>query len=166
MKSKWVIWSSDCDLSDWLDDLRTAYPDKTESELAEIMYETNREYLEDERMNLNITLPEQIVCIADLGLWDGRRHGYRVLRSGNISECLYSEYDATWYVDRFRNLWCEERHHDGTNRLLYRMWKTGISECAKSRFLLKILEGTLTADDISRYTKRIGDPICELYGWE
>lgn len=166
MKGNHVIWTSDVDFVDWRDDLEEQYPDATEDELYRIMYETNADYLEDERINLNIQLPEAIVCIADLGLWNGRKSGYRVITSGNISDCLYSEYDPTWFVDRYGNLRCDAVHHDGTNHYLYRMWKPGLSDTAKENFLCKIYEGKATSADVSRYTRRIGDYIGKVYGWE
>lgn len=161
-----VIWTSAVDIDDWRDDLKEQYPDATEEELYQIMCETNADYLEDERVNLNIQLPEAIVCIADLGLWNGRHSGYHVIKSGNIKDCLYSNYDPTWYVDRYGNLRCDDVHHDGTNHYLYRMWKPGLSESAKESFLWKIYEGKATSADITRYTRRIGDHIGKVYGWE
>lgn len=161
-----VIWTSAVDIDDWRDDLKEQYPDATEEELYQIMCETNADYLEDERVNLNIQLPEAIVCIADLGLWNGRKSGYHIIKSGNIRDCLQSKYEPTWYVDRYGNLRCDDVHHDGTNHYLYRMWKPGLSESAKESFLWKIYEGKATSADITRYTRRIGDYIGKVYGWE
>lgn len=165
MNKKHIIWSSFCDYEDWKDDLEEQYPDLSENERHMLMYELNSDYLEDERTNLNIRLPEEIICIADLGLWNGRRSGYKVIRSGNIADCLYSQYEPTWYVDQYGNLRCDDVHHDGTNHYLYRMWKSGLSEYQKENFLLKIYEGTVTASDISHYTQRIGNHIGKVYGW-
>lgn len=166
MKKNHVIWTSDVDFVDWRDDLEEQYPDATENELYRLMCEINSDYLEDERINLNIQLPEEIVCIADLGLWNGRKSGYHIIKSGNIADCLYSKYDPTWFVDGYGNLRCDDVHHDGTNHYLYRMWKPGLSESAKNTFLWKIYEGTVTSADITRYTRRIGDYIGKVYGWE
>lgn len=41
------------------------------------MYERNSEYLDDERMNLDIQLDKPILVIVDLGLWNGRYSGYK-----------------------------------------------------------------------------------------
>lgn len=68
-----VIWSDiHLDYEDWRDNLEAEYPDMTEDERYQIMLETNRDYLDDERINLNIQLNEPILVIADLGLWNGR----------------------------------------------------------------------------------------------
>ena len=52
-----IIWSNaDLDYEDWRDDLEAEYPDLTESQRVELMYERNADYLDDERINLNIQL--------------------------------------------------------------------------------------------------------------
>ena len=161
---KHLIWSARPDFEDWKADLREEYPDVSEDDLYRIMYETNNEYLEDERANLNIRLPEEIVCIAELGLWNGRHSGYNIIGE-YIADCLYSNYDPTWFVDEYGDLRCDDIHHDGTNHYVYRMWKPGITESAKNTFLGKIYDGTVTRADIQRYTRRIGDYIADVYGW-
>ena len=162
-----VIWSNyDLDFDDWKDDLAEEYPDASTSMLEDLMYERNGEYLDDERTNLNIQLNEPILVIADLGLWNGRRMAYKEILSGNIRDCLYSDYDyTTWYVDRNGDFRCEDIHHDGTNHYLYRAYKDGISEEQKSRLKDKIYAGTATRSDITRVTKRLGDEIGKVYGW-
>ena len=43
-----VIWSNhNLDFEDWRDDLEAEYPDKTEDELYQLMYEINSDYLAD-----------------------------------------------------------------------------------------------------------------------
>lgn len=99
---KHVIWSDiDLDLDDWRESLEELYPNYPEDELYAIMCKSNAENLEDERANLNIQLSQPILVIADLGLWNGRRSGYREISSGKISDCLYTEMDyAEWYIDK------------------------------------------------------------------
>ena len=117
MNEKHIIWSNEnLDLDDWRDDLLEQYPDADEYELYRLMDETNGEYLNDERVNLNIQLSQPILVIADLGLWNGRRQGYKEIPSGNIRDCLYSQYDyTTWYVDDKGDFRCRDIQHDGTN---------------------------------------------------
>ena len=162
-----VIWSNyDLDFDDWKDDLAEEYPDASPSMLEDLMYERNGEYLDDERTNLDIQLNEPILVIADLGLWNGRRMAYKEIPSGNIRDCLYSDYDyTTWYVDRNGDFRCEDIHHDGTNHYLYRAYKDGVSEAQKERLKDKIYAGTATRVDITRVTKRLGDEIGKVYGW-
>ena len=89
-----IIWSNyDIDYEDWRDDLEEEYPELSEDERIALMYEINGEYLNDERANLNVQLSRPILVIGDLGLWHGRRMGYKEIESGRISDCLYSGRD-------------------------------------------------------------------------
>lgn len=82
-----------------------------------IMVKSNAENLYDERVNLNIQLSQPIIVIGDLGRWNGRVSGYKMIDSGNIKDCLYSDTDYTeWYVDKYGDLRADAVHHDGTNR--------------------------------------------------
>ena len=49
-----IIWSNDIDYDDWREDLEEQYPDLTEAERMELMYELNGDYLDDERSNLDM----------------------------------------------------------------------------------------------------------------
>ena len=123
------------------------------------------EALEWAREALNVLLDNDIVVIADLGLWNGRKSGYKVIESGNISDCLVSDSDyCEWYCDS-NNFRCTAHHHDGTNHYLYRMFKVGLTEHQKQTFLSKIYFGTATTKDMSRYTKSIRPNIAEVFGW-
>ena len=163
-----IIWSNyDLDYEDWRDDLEAEYPELTEDERIALMYEINGDYLDDERMNLNIQLSEPILVIADLGLWTGRHSGYKEIISGNIRDCLYSEYDyTTWYVDKDGDFRCDDVHHDGTNHYLYRVFKDSATVEQREDLLDKIYRGIATQMDIDRVTRRLGDEIGKVYGWE
>ncbi len=168
---EFTIWDSQIDLADWEDyfsdeEVLEAYGrELDEWEKYRIAEELNGDYLDDERMNLNIELPEDIVVIASLGLWNGRRGAYKLLR-GNISNCLYPTYDfAKFYVDEKMDLCGQESHHDGTNYYTYRMWKPGISHTTRRNFLRKVIDGTVTRRDITRVTKRLGDYVNDVYGF-
>ena len=80
MKEHKIIWS-DTDLyyDSWKDDLKAEYPDMNDSELNELMYEINQNNLSDQRINLDILLNRPIIVIADLGFWNGRKSGYKVI---------------------------------------------------------------------------------------
>ena len=125
-----LIWSNyDLDLEDWRDSLEELYPHYSEDELYEKMYDSNAANLDDERCNLNIQLSSPILVIGDLGLWYGRRTGYKEIDSGNIRDCLYSDTDyTTWYVDKCGELRCDAVHHDGTNHYRYRAYRDGVTD--------------------------------------
>lgn len=162
-----VIWSDiDLDLDDWRESLEELYPNYPEDELYAIMCKSNAENLEDERANLNIQLSQPILVIADLGLWNGRRSGYKEISSGKISDCLYTEMDyAEWYIDKNGDLKCDAIHHDGTNHYLYRVYKDNVSDTQIENLKAKLYEGTATRSDITRITRRLGDDIANVYGF-
>lgn len=162
-----LIWSNyHLELDDWRDDLLTENPDASETELYQMMHETNDSYLDDERVNLNIQLSRPILIIGNLGRWNGRFSGYKEISSGNIRDCLYSDTDySTWYVDRLGDLRCDAVHHDGTNYYLYRVYKPGVSDAQIDRLKEKIYNGIATRGDITRITQRLGDDIGKVYGW-
>ena len=164
---KHIIWSNyDLDYENWRDDLEAEYPDMSEEERISLMYEINGNYLDDERANLSIQLPQPILMIADIGRWDGRYSGYGEIKSGKISDCLYSELDyATWYVDKLGVLRCDAIHHDGTNHYLYRVYKPGVRESQIDLLKEKLYEGKATRADITRITRRLGDEIAKVYGF-
>ena len=163
-----IIWTDDLDYDDWKADLKEQYPDLTDDERMAMMYELNGDYLEDERTNLNIQLSRPILVVGDLGLWHGRRMGYKEISSGNIRDCLYSERDidsATWYVDKNGDLRCDAVHHDGTNHYLYRTYKDGVSDTQIEHLKEKLYRGIATRADITRVTRRLGDEIANVYGF-
>ena len=138
----------------------------SEEERIALMYEINGNYLDDERANLSIQLSQPILMIADIGRWDGRYSGYGEIKSGKISDCLYSELDyATWYVDKLGDLRCDAIHPDGTNHYLYRVYKPGIRESQIDLLKEKLYEGKATRADITRITRRLGDEIAKVYGF-
>ena len=161
-----VIWSNDLDYDDWKDDLEEQYPELSENERIALMYEINGDYLDDERSNLDIQLSRPILVVGDLGLWNGRRMGYKEIQSGNIRDCLYSDTDyVTWFVDRNGDFRCDAIHHDGTNHYLYRVYKDGVSETQIDNLKEKIYYGKATRADIVRVTRRLGDDIAKVYGF-
>lgn len=162
-----LIWSNyNLDYEDWKDDLEDEYPHLTEEERIEKMYDTNNDYLDDERCNLNIQLSCPIIVIGDLGFWYGRRTGYKEIESGNIKDCLYSDTDySTWYVDKDGDLCCEAIHHDGTNHYRYRVYKRGVTDEQIEDLKDKFYEGKVTEADILAVTDRLGDEIGRVYGW-
>ena len=162
-----IIWSNyDLDYEDWRDDLEAEYPELTEDQRIALMYEINGDYLDDERVNLNIQLSQPILVIGDLGLWYGRRSGYKEIESGNIRDCLYADTDySTWYVDKLGDLRCDAIHHDGTDHYLYRAYKDGVRESQIDLLKDKLYRGIATRADVTRITRRLGDDIARVYGF-
>lgn len=169
-----IIWSDvSLDPDDWRDDYKDFIEaneldddPNNEDELYQWMVETNADYLDDERINLNIQLSQPILVVADIGRWNGRFSGYRVIESGNIKDCLYTGMDMSeWYVDKYGDLRADGIHHDGTNHYLYRVFKDTATDTQRDNLLSKIYDGKATRADITRITKRLGDEIAKVYGW-
>lgn len=167
-----IIWQNYYfDLSDYREFLEEEYPDVTDTtEQYHLVSIMNDEYLDDERSNFSCIdrLNENIIIIADIALWNRRVKGYKEIYSQSASDCLKFEEDceyAEWYVDERNDLRARQSHHDGTNLLLYRSWKEGISDKQKQNFRDKICRGKVTRRDITRYTDSIGVKVKELYGW-
>lgn len=169
-----MIWSNrNLDIDDW----REGYAEflegnnidadpNDEQAIYKWMEETNNEYLNDERENLNIQLSQPIIIIGELGLWDGKRIGYKMIPSGNIKDCLYADTDyVEWYVDEAGDLRADAYHHDGTNHYLYRVFKDDLSETKIENFKEKVYQGTVTKADITKATVRLGDKIAAVYGF-
>lgn len=169
-----IIWSNmNLEVDDWRDGYKEyleinelSDDPNDENNLYEYMVETNEEYLSDERDNLNVCLSQPIIVIGDLGRWNGRGMGYKMIDSGNIKDCLYSDTDYTeWYVDKYGDLRADAVHHDGTNHYLYRVFKDGVTDSQIENLQNKIYNGKATRADITRVTKRLGDDIAGIYGF-
>lgn len=162
-----IIWSDiNLDLEDWRDSLSEIYENASDDFLYDKMFESNSMDIYDQRANLNIQMPREIIVIAELGLWNGKHSGYKTIESGNIADCMYSDCDYNeWYVDKRGDFRCEAIHHDGTNHYLYRTFKKGVSDYQIENFKDKLYRGTATRADITRITKRLGDEIGKVYGW-
>ena len=160
---KRIIWTSETNIEDY----REFFEEQditSENEQYECLDEMNRIWLEDRRKELDVELEENIVVLADLGLWFGRRDGYKEI-GNNISEALYTNDDyITWYVDRY-DMRGDGAHHDGDNHYLYRVWKNGITDTQKENFLNKWASGKATRKDVTRYTKSLRPYIANVYGW-
>ena len=163
MAKKRTIWSSEINLEDWKDYLEEEYPEVTdESEKYDLIYRLNNEYLYDERANLHENADGRILVIGDIGRWNGRAKGYKML-SENIADILYSECDdIEWYSDGY-NIKATGHHHDGTNYYEYRVVR-------EDRNIENLLDAILNGEEITRsklnaYTKSLHPYIAKVYGW-
>ena len=168
---KHIIWSNmNLDIEDWRDDYKEScenndmeYDPNDEYDIYEWMAETNAEYLYDERINLDKTVDGRILVIGDLGLWNGRRSGYKIINSCNIKDILFSDCDyVEWYGDGY-NIRCTAHHHDGTNHLLYRV----IREDRNIDNLLDAIYNNeeITNSKLNYYTKSLYKDVAKIYGW-
>lgn len=165
MKTKRIIWSNiDIDLDMYQDFLDECYPNiENEYDKYMICNDINNDYLEDERINLDISCDE-IIAIADLGLWNGRRTGYKII-GNNVKDILYSDCDfCEWYADAY-NIKSKMIHHDGTNYIIYRMLKNNLSIEQKDNFFDALYNGRCNNRMLSYYTQSILPLVKKVYGW-
>lgn len=155
-----VIWRND-DYNEWV-----WYAKRDgEYENKEITYDTYSEEcfvnLNDERRNLNVDVDGCIVAFADLGLWDGRHNGAKVVGT-NVAKILYSDCDyVDWYCDRY-NVRCDASHHDGTNHMIYRVAKS--YDDAEKIVNAVAYEG-MTEDEFIAKTKSLRPYVAKVYGF-
>lgn len=115
--------------------------------------------------NLNKELQGRVIAIANLGLWSGRRTGYKIMNN-NLNSVLNAcggDYLKA-YTDRY-DVKSVAVHHDGVNYITYRMLKPNLSEVQIDNFLNKLASGDFSKKDISRYTTSLKSQINQIYGW-
>ena len=161
-----TIWDSMEDTDSWIDELREDYPDYDDDELMEIARDIHDNYLDDERANLNKVVDGEIIIIANLGLWNGRRTGFGTTNSNNIKDILCSKVNGMsechWYSDGY-NIRCTEAHHDGTNYYTYRIVRPNRDI---NRLRDKIVNGEeITTAMINYYTRSLLPEVAPIYGW-
>lgn len=168
---KHTIWGNiDLNIEDW----RADYEEYLEyngfdechdndDDLYHWMMETNDSYLDDERANLNHIVDGRILIIGDIGRWNGRVSGYKIIDSRNIRDILFSDCDyAEWYGDGY-NIRFKGHHHDGTNYYLYRVIR---EDRNIDNLLDAIYRGEeITGSKLNYYTKSLYKNVAEIYGW-
>ncbi len=156
----------DTDTTELVETIGAECPEYSENEIFDRMSEELDIQLEDERINLDIELNTRIVAIADIGRWNGRFQGYKIV-GHNVRDCLYSKCDyCKWFVDDSGNLQSTNFDHDGTTYIVYRALKPELSETQIVNFLDKLYYGSATPETIRQYTVRLGDKIGDVYGWK
>lgn len=137
----------------------------TEEKLYDECNFNNQIWFEDTQSELKCCDRGELIAIANIGRWNGLYSGYKVIKS--LPDVLYSDCDyEELYVDSNGDLHKSESHHDGSNSILYRYWKEGLSDNQKENFLDKIYNGSCSQKDITRYTRKAGTEIAELFGWK
>lgn len=169
---KHIIWSNmNLDIEDWADGYKE-YLEMNHMEdedhddehaIYEWMCETNNDYLDDERCNLNKKVDGRILVIGDLGLWNGRVNGYKIIDSCNIRDILYDDCDyIEWYGDGY-NIHAVGHHHDGTNYYMYRVVR---EDRNIDNLLNAIYSGEkITNSKLNYYTKSLYKDVANVYGW-
>lgn len=167
---KRIIWSNmNINPDDWKEGYKeiaeeNGWDEDTDDEnnLWNYIYEELDHYIDDERMNLDVTTDGRILVVTDLGLWYGRRQGYRIL-DGNVKNILSADVDyVEWYSDGY-NIKAIAAHHDGTNYYEYRVIR-------EDRNIQNLLDAIYNGEEITRkklnyYTRSLEPYVRRVYGW-
>lgn len=169
---KRVIWSNiNLNIEDWregykeyleMNEMDEKDPND-EDAIYNWMVDTNDCYFDDECANLNKKVEGRILIIADLGLWNGRRSGYKILDTNLKSIFNIGSFDyAEFYSDGY-NIKATEHHHDGTNHYLYRI----IREDRNIDNLLSMLANgqEVSRSQLNYYTRSLYKNVANVYGW-
>ncbi len=163
---KHVIWqNTDINTDDWVDFLQEEHPDVTdEHEQYDLILEENDFQFNCERENLNVELGSRIVIIADLGLWFGRRSGYKILDETNLRECLTFSPScdfAEWFIEggEFQST---QIHHDGRNCYTYRAIREDLSQDD----LFRLEDEIIPTGELMQMTRSLAPEVCKVFGWE
>jgi hypothetical protein len=158
-KQRRVIWTNN-DYDEWKEAL-LADGEEEESLTYERYYDDCSINFDDERCNLDVEVDGYIVAFADLGLWNGRYKGAKLV-GYNVKDIIVqmNDYD-TIYCDQY-NVRHESIHHDGTNYIIYRVAKD--REQAE-RLANKIAYGDMDEEQFRRATKSLRPYVAKVYGW-
>lgn len=177
MAIKRIIHTDEVNLKDWVDDRdeimegRSCCRDCSGSkkkcldcyDFDMTCQDINSTYLEDEKINLNKELDNYVVAFAELGLWDGKKSGFKVL-STNLNSIFNVRQDFnTYYADAY-NIRASCSHHDGTNFILYRKLKKGINVSDFEVYMYKN-NYKLSSQQLSKYTESLLPYVKTVYGW-
>lgn len=119
---------------------------------------------EDQLCILNVKTEGNIIAIANMGLWHGRRLGYKILDKNNLKEvlcCGNEDYNHLYY-DGF-NVYKKAIHHDGTNLIMFREVRPDVN-------IEKLCDKIYNNEEISnatlnRYTRSLRRYVKNIYGW-
>lgn len=137
--------------------------DITDSDIQEEIYQDIDFSFDAEECNLNKELNGRILCIADMGLWDGRRSGYKIL-GNNLNEVLTCGIgcdEKEVYCDAY-NVYARGYHHDGSNSVEFREIR---EDKNIDNFLGKLYNNEpITRAEIRHYTKSLRPYVKAVYG--
>ena len=137
----------------------------SEQELNDYIEQEYSNWYSAEQENLDRDTAGQIIAIASLGLWSGRKTGYKIMNCNlnSVLDACGGDYLKV-YTDRY-DVKSVAVHHDGVNYITYRMLKPNLTEVQIDNFLSKLASGDFTKKDVTRYTTSLRNKINQIYGW-
>ena len=132
-------------------------------DITDTVYEDIDLFFEDETCNLNKELNGRILAIASMGLWNGRKSGYKIL-GNNLNEVLTSSIgcdEKEVYCDAY-NVYARGYHHDGRNNVEFR-------EIREDRNIENLLDKIYSGQEVTRremnyYTRSLRPYVKSIYG--
>lgn len=132
-------------------------------DVTDTIYEDINMCFEDEEFNLYKQLDGRILAIASMGLWNGRKSGYKIL-GNNLNEVLTSSIgcdEKEVYCDAY-NVYARGYHHDGRNNVEFREIREGRNI---ENLLGKIFSGQeVSRREINYYTRSLRPYIKAVHG--
>ena len=133
------------------------------TDVTDTIYEDINMWFEDEESNLYKQLDGRILAIASVGLWNGRKSGYKIL-GNNLNEVLTSSIgcdEKEIYCDAY-NVYATGYHHDGRNSVEFR-------EIREDRNIENLLDKIYSGQEVTRreinyYTRSLRPHIKAVYG--
>lgn len=171
LKEYRTIYDSDIDFDVAKENLIERYvengepiEDITDEDVWNEAYFLDETTFSDEKCNLSKHLNNDIIAIADVGTWCGRRSGYKVI-GNNLNEVLQSfvdgnsnlcvQYDGVDVISR-------EGHHDGCNHYVFRELKPNVSETFREKLEFK---EPISVETLMRNTTSLRKYVKDIYGW-
>ena len=116
---------------------------------------------DDECANLNKEVDGVIVMFGTCELWDGVQHGMKPIGTNvkDVIDAVKSCLDVEYYADKY-NIRCAGKHHDGTNKYLFRVFDSQERFDRYARSMKKFDEKSFM-----RASKSLRPCVAEIYGW-
>lgn len=135
----------------------------TEDQIENFVYDDNNLWYDDAKVNLNVHLDGKILVIANLGRWNGKFNGYKILNNNLNSILSDLGCDEVHYYSDGKNIRMEGYHHDGTNYYLFREIKDSVN-------IDKLTDAIYNNKEISNrvlsyYTKSLDPYVKRIFGW-
>ena len=149
---------------EFLEEIRETDEPITDEEVMQEVYNMEEMWYDDEKLNLNKKLNGRILAIADVGRWNGRCSGYKIL-GDNLNEILWGMGDS---VQDFR-VWADVytvkavgHHHDASHYVEYRELK---EDTDYDKLLNKLYNNDyVSRAEVYKYTRSLRPYIKEVFG--
>lgn len=162
---KHVIFSDDaCQFDEYEKSYKESHPDEDDEYTWEMYYEDINDWLDCERDNLNYDIDGTIVAIASLGLWHGRRLGYKMLGQ-NLTDIFSVSQDTNEYYCDQDDCLAVCSHHDGTNYITYRVIRSEDYDKVEELLDKMAFESDYEAD-VLKHTHSLMPYIADIFGWK